>query len=79
MVDEQRSGDLSYFSRARKDESEEDREDKAVRESQNGGAEVGARSCAAVEEMGEGFAGEFEKESLRVRGLIKRHFKINGV
>ena len=37
------------------------------------------RSCATVEEMGKGFASGSEKESLRVRELIKRHFEIYGM
>ncbi|XP_073013440.1 uncharacterized protein [Typha latifolia] len=44
-------------------------------------AEVGGSnraSCATVEEMGEAFAKGSEKESLRVREVIKRHFDLHG-
>ncbi|WOL00927.1 hypothetical protein Cni_G09640 [Canna indica] len=41
------------------------------------GADDGA-SCATVEKMGEAFSGTSEKESLRVREVIKRHFDLNG-
>ncbi|KAF8400019.1 hypothetical protein HHK36_015892 [Tetracentron sinense] len=35
-------------------------------------------SCATVEEMGEVFAGEYWKESLRVRKMIRDHFALHG-
>lgn len=39
----------------------------------------GSRPCVTVEEMGEGFRGGSEKESLRVRELIRQHFSMNGI
>lgn len=47
-----------------------------VKEEEEGGG--GRRSCATVEEMGEAFAGGSEKESLRIRELIRRHFDLHG-
>ncbi|KAJ9178858.1 hypothetical protein P3X46_010707 [Hevea brasiliensis] len=38
----------------------------------------GLKSCATVEEMGEGFKGAVWKESLRVRRIIQEHFAVNG-
>ncbi|KAG6479819.1 hypothetical protein ZIOFF_063293 [Zingiber officinale] len=38
----------------------------------------GGASCATVEKMGEAFAASSERESLRVRELIERHFNIHG-
>ncbi|KAI3954216.1 hypothetical protein MKW98_018040 [Papaver atlanticum] len=38
----------------------------------------GPVSCATVEEMGEIYAHGHEKESLRVREIIRRHFELNG-
>lgn len=38
----------------------------------------GGAPCATVEKMGEAFAASAEKESLRVRELIERHFNIHG-
>ncbi|KAI3859074.1 hypothetical protein MKX03_015064 [Papaver bracteatum] len=38
----------------------------------------GPISCATVEEMGEMYADGHEKESLRVRKIIQRHFELNG-
>ncbi|KAK8944645.1 hypothetical protein KSP39_PZI007524 [Platanthera zijinensis] len=38
----------------------------------------GVPSCASVEEMGEAFAAGDERESLRVRDMIHRHFYLHG-
>lgn len=38
----------------------------------------GVASCATVEEMGEAFATGAERESLRVRDMIHRHFHLHG-
>ncbi|KAI3873180.1 hypothetical protein MKW92_030319 [Papaver armeniacum] len=38
----------------------------------------GPVSCATVEQMGEIYADGHEKESLRVREIIQRHFELNG-
>ncbi|KAK8938054.1 hypothetical protein KSP40_PGU010795 [Platanthera guangdongensis] len=38
----------------------------------------GVASCASVEEMGEAFAAGDERESLRVRDMIHRHFYLHG-
>ncbi|CAN8253737.1 unnamed protein product [Cochlearia groenlandica] len=38
----------------------------------------GGRLCATVEEMGNEFDGGFVDESLRVRKIIRRHFRYNG-
>lgn len=79
-----RSGEASSLSgdpdNVKFQEEEEDRGDEEVETERADEGEIGGgqRSCATVEEMGEAFAGGFEKESLRVRELLKRHFEING-
>ncbi|MCL7030962.1 hypothetical protein MKW94_023431 [Papaver nudicaule] len=54
--------------------------DELVMEEENSNQEsVESGKCATVEEMGESFAGDgHEKESLRVRQLIRYHFILNG-
>ncbi|MQM06570.1 hypothetical protein Taro_039397 [Colocasia esculenta] len=46
-------------------------------EEEEGG--LGSRTCATVEEMGEGFSEGSGKESLRVRELIQQHFTVHGI
>uniref|UniRef100_A0A7N0U8Z9 Transmembrane protein n=1 Tax=Kalanchoe fedtschenkoi TaxID=63787 RepID=A0A7N0U8Z9_KALFE len=41
-------------------------------------SEAAAKRCATVEEMGEVFERGFVEPSLRVRGLIQRHFQVHG-
>lgn len=36
------------------------------------------KKCATVEEMGEIFSRGYAEESLRVRGIIRNHFAVNG-
>ncbi|XP_008791102.2 uncharacterized protein LOC103708101 isoform X2 [Phoenix dactylifera] len=59
------------------DKAEVEEEEEAVVEEK---VESGDRrpSCASVEKMGEVFAGGSERESLRVREIIKRHFDLHG-
>lgn len=45
--------------------------------SELGEAGVG-KKCATVEEMGEIFSRGYAEESLRVRGVIRNHFAVNG-
>lgn len=45
--------------------------------SELGEAGVG-KKCATVEEMGEIFSRGYAEESLRVRGIIRNHFAVNG-
>nr|CAD1820124.1 unnamed protein product [Ananas comosus var. bracteatus] len=80
--------DLSAAPKAEEEEEEEgedddggggageEAEEEVKEEEEEGGG--GRRSCATVEEMGEAFAGGSEKESLRIRELIRRHFDLHG-
>lgn len=36
------------------------------------------QECASVEQMGDGFRGGFQEQSLRVRKIIQAHFDVNG-